>query len=440
MPNLNITANQIQLTTNMLKSTATPEAWTAEGSDDIYPSANAVAQLVADKTGNIEGTPAADITTDQITAWDAEIGAKARANEAYTLAAGKTTAAAVKSQIEAYGYATTSYVDNAKSEAIDMAASDAKNKADTAKSDAIAAAAVDATARANSAQQNAISEAARDAANKYESKGTAQNIINGLRLSETYEPRGAANTAETNAKNQAKSYTDTAVAPINTAVAYITARVKSIEDAPYATSKEVAAAKQEAIATAQASTYPVGSVLITSTKESPAASVGGEWLLVDKEYKNTVGAVDNSLWTPTMSGSTPRAELSGFAIRANHLIHLTLQFTTKTAISLTSNNNYSQGLGTVDHTKIGGSPNLPMFFGYTGSHFAHATYNNGTTPEGCTIQYGFGATGYINIDGIFNTAKQLPENATIYINVAIPMGFEYMGDSFCDKFYWKRTA
>jgi hypothetical protein len=53
MAKLNITAEQIQSTTNMLKSTAAAEDWTAEGSDDLYPSAKAVTNLVTTTTNAI---------------------------------------------------------------------------------------------------------------------------------------------------------------------------------------------------------------------------------------------------------------------------------------------------------------------------------------------------------------------------------------------------
>lgn len=183
--------------------------------------------------------------------------------------------------------------------------------------------------------------------------------------------------------------------------------------------------------------HPKDSVLITSANVSPATTIGGEWVLIDKEYSNTVTALDgSSYWTPTMSGTTPSAELSGFVIRTNHLIHLTMQFTTKIETS-TTNNSYT--LGTIDHTKIGGVSNTPMSFGFTGSNFANAVYVNGSATESCSIRYGIGSTGSITIYEVFNTSKKLPSDATIYINVSVPMDPEYMGDSFCDKFYWKRT-
>jgi hypothetical protein len=55
MAKLNITADKIQSTTNMLKydDTLTAEAWTAEGSNDKYPSAQAVANLVTTTTNAI---------------------------------------------------------------------------------------------------------------------------------------------------------------------------------------------------------------------------------------------------------------------------------------------------------------------------------------------------------------------------------------------------
>ena len=56
------------------------------------------------KVETIEGKPAYGIIATQISNWDGEVGAKA-------LAETKTTTAEVKTQIEAYGYATTGYAD-----------------------------------------------------------------------------------------------------------------------------------------------------------------------------------------------------------------------------------------------------------------------------------------------------------------------------------------
>lgn len=117
--------------------------------------------------GDVKGlkeAPSAGIKASDIEAWNGEIGAKA-------LAETKTTTAEVKAQIEAYGYATTGYADG---------------KADAAKDAAIA-----------------------DAATKYETIGTAQGIVDALKLGDTYEPIGAEGraiaAAKTETENQVKA-------------------------------------------------------------------------------------------------------------------------------------------------------------------------------------------------------------------------------------------
>lgn len=64
---------------------------------------------------------------------DAAAAAKAKADSAYDLANGKTTTEDVKTQIEAYGYATTQYVDQAEADAV-AAAKTAADKAYAPKS------------------------------------------------------------------------------------------------------------------------------------------------------------------------------------------------------------------------------------------------------------------------------------------------------------------
>lgn len=136
--------------------------------------ATEMAQAIETLEGDVKGlkeAPSAGIKASDIEAWNGEIGAKA-------LAETKTTAAEVKTQIEEYGYATTSYADG---------------KADAAKDAAIA-----------------------DAAAKYETIGTAQGIVDGLKLSETYEPIGAETraiaAAKTETENQVKALAEGAVA------------------------------------------------------------------------------------------------------------------------------------------------------------------------------------------------------------------------------------
>ena len=97
----------------------------------------AAIDVLEGKVEVIEGKPAYGITATQISNWDNEVGAKA-------LAETKTTTAEVKTQIEAYGYATEADLTLAEGriatlEAIDHDAY--KAYADKAEEDAIAAAA-----------------------------------------------------------------------------------------------------------------------------------------------------------------------------------------------------------------------------------------------------------------------------------------------------------
>ena len=130
-----------------------------------------MAQAIETLEGDVKGlkeAPSAGIKATDIEAWNGEIGAKA-------LAESKTTTAEVKTQIEAYGYATTGYADG----------------------------------KANDAKDAAIA----DAAGKYETKGTAQGIVDALKLGETYEPIGAEGraiaAAKTETENQVKALADT---------------------------------------------------------------------------------------------------------------------------------------------------------------------------------------------------------------------------------------
>ena len=119
----------------------------------------------------LKEAPSAGIKATDITAWNGEIGAKA-------LAESKTTTAEVKTQIEAYGYATTGYADG----------------------------------KAADAQANAIA----DAAGKYETKGTAQGIVDGLKLAETYEPIGAEGRAIAEAEKKVNALADNVYAKTET--------------------------------------------------------------------------------------------------------------------------------------------------------------------------------------------------------------------------------
>lgn len=151
----------------------------------------AAIDVLEGKVETIEGKPAYGITASQISNWDGEVGAKA-------LAGTKLDAATFTSYETAH---VNDYTNKQIDDAID---------ADVAK------AIEDEVARANGAYDakgaaaTAKSEAIADAAGKYETIGTAQGIVDGLKLGETYEPIGA----ETRAIAAAKTETENQVSAL----------------------------------------------------------------------------------------------------------------------------------------------------------------------------------------------------------------------------------
>lgn len=146
------------------------------------------------KVDTIEKKPAYGITDTQISNWDGEVGAKA-------LAETKLDASTFTEYSNAHaGDYTNKQIDDAI---------DADVKAAIDAEVLRANGAYDAKGAAADAQAAAIA----DAAGKYETKGTAQGIVDGLKLSETYEPIGsegrAIAAAKTETENQVKALADT---------------------------------------------------------------------------------------------------------------------------------------------------------------------------------------------------------------------------------------
>lgn len=163
--------------------------------------------------------------------------------------------------------------------------------------------------------------------------------------------------------------------------------------------------------------YPVGTVITTSTNTNPSIYYGGEWTLIDKMFKSFNGTVS---WTST-KGS---------------------------AVVTTSRQGHSNGI------RINLTCNEPV----TDSEITWGQYNVGTlgvkelSYAKQTVAFADGAQGNalfaIDIDGTvrstdFNHKTGNSSLATgayfsIWIvDVAIPGN---MLDEHCDRFFWKRTA
>lgn len=181
--------------------------------------------------------------------------------------------------------------------------------------------------------------------------------------------------------------------------------------------------------------HPVGSILITSTNANPGASVGGTWELIDKVYNNdklhlNAGA---SSWSVGSASLT-----SGVIIKADHNSRVSLTLTTNTSLSSSSSTSALK-LGTISPTIVGAGEIPLIAFGVSDlvDGIVQAVNTEGT--ETYDIQYKIDANGNITIAKIFNN-KTLPVGTIIKLTTFIPMHKDFMADSACDKFYWKRKS
>ena len=169
--------------------------------------------------------------------------------------------------------------------------------------------------------------------------------------------------------------------------------------------------------------HPVGSVVITSTNENPGASLGGTWTLVDKGFKNASANI-SPLWTNS------RADAAGYIYWADHSICLKMWLTT-------DNNPLSAGnnIGNIDRAKAGVTE-----FSISDEGGIALAVSGMTNTTSYVIKYRLDGGGYLGLDKIYDETVAAIANATIHIHTIIPINYDDMIDSFCDKFYWKRTA
>ncbi len=162
-------------------------------------------------------------------------------------------------------------------------------------------------------------------------------------------------------------------------------------------------------------THAVGSILITSTNTSPAETFGGEWELVDKEFKNM--SITSGVWE-SHNGSFKEGSV---VILAGHTISVNLNLSTSMAIASS----------TVDLGRL----KLELC-GITALPFANVAIAGSTSNPLIYEQ---------STDGTIKFTKTLSGNS-IASSTVFPIHFEriveksVMLDTFCDKFYWKRIA
>lgn len=166
--------------------------------------------------------------------------------------------------------------------------------------------------------------------------------------------------------------------------------------------------------------YPIGICIETSDSNfDPNTAWGGTWELIDKEFKSEASSSDD-LFTVNSNN----CELTScYYTRSGHSIQIRLNFTNKVALTDT---NLELGNFNLD---VLGVTSLP-----------YSLYNViGATDGGNAL-----LTTYINYStGILTHAESTNDvsaNNSCYLLFDVDVTASRMIDSFCDKFYWKRTA
>ena len=182
--------------------------------------------------------------------------------------------------------------------------------------------------------------------------------------------------------------------------------------------------------------HHIGSIVVTGIDPAtnnispinPNSKLSGTWELVDKMFKTSYISVSN-VWNTSYSSY---ADANGYISCIDHAIYLQLWLTTKTTINVTGGNRLV--IGKLNLAKSGATK-----FSYDNED--GIAYAIGSDGKNYLIHYFLINNGDfcdITVDKVYSN-EAIPSNATIYINAVVPMSNFDMINSFCDKFYWKRT-
>lgn len=168
--------------------------------------------------------------------------------------------------------------------------------------------------------------------------------------------------------------------------------------------------------------YRIGDVIITSTNTNPSGSFGGTWILIDKEFAARSGNYTTS--TVITSNCTSRYI---YASWHGHSIEIDGNFVNKVAITDSELHMFTMtpanfGVSGFAHNRV-----VPLVSDGGAATIISEFYDDGGVATQDVMQRGS------------NTASLAAGN-TISITLTMNITYNLMLDSFCDKFYWKRTA
>ena len=168
--------------------------------------------------------------------------------------------------------------------------------------------------------------------------------------------------------------------------------------------------------------YPVGSVYIMSTNANPnTIGIPGTWTFVDKEFKTAHYNIDN------ISGGFTNGSASAhtiYLLYSGHDIIVTGTITSNAALSDTT-----VTLGTINPAKVGAVQHFSMAHRFVG----YADGANGAA----MLQVSY--LGEIQSVDVIDLTS-MTSGAVLTLETTIGLQPSLMADSWCDKFYYKRTA
>ena len=166
--------------------------------------------------------------------------------------------------------------------------------------------------------------------------------------------------------------------------------------------------------------FPVGSVLVTSGNVNPEATFGGSWTLIDKEF------ISQSRTATVTRNTTNFSALSVTAIYEGHNITFIGSMTSSVSMGETNLEVMTQTLSDNGASSL---PHTIPFVGYTDGGNAVIMIDIDTAGRVRTLDVVVRGTG-----------TSVASGNTFDWSVTCPCLYTAMQDSFCDKFYWKRTA
>ena len=177
--------------------------------------------------------------------------------------------------------------------------------------------------------------------------------------------------------------------------------------------------------------HPIGSVYISSENINPANTLGiGTWTLIDKSFASAycyTGSPDEVFFTAAENCTDNGTHFT----RGDHAIHIRQSISTDFAMTDASADGSTtyDVLGYFNWSNIGVT-SIPI------SVLEHLAYSDGA--NGGIVYSVYWDTGEVRQVDTFDL-DTVPSDKNFHLDFTVVVDKSRMIDSYCDKFYWKRT-